>query len=126
MQTTASRTSSSRGGPHAAAGNNPRYNGDQIDFVTDVLVQARDRGCDVVEVTADRVGAVDPMVDKGAAKPFVGTIGQYVGSNIPGKPRRYLLNTGGRPKLFEVADVVANDYRAFAMSRAPEPAATTA
>jgi hypothetical protein len=50
-----------------------------------------------------------------------------VGSNIPGKPRRYLLNTGGRPKLFEViADVVANDYRAFTMSRASEPAATTA
>jgi hypothetical protein len=67
------------------------------------------------------------MVDKGAAKTTFGTIGQYVGSNIPGKPRRYLLNTGGRPKLFEViADVVANDYRAFTMSRAPVPAATTA
>ena len=26
------------GGPHAAAGNNPRYNGDQVDFVTDLLV----------------------------------------------------------------------------------------
>ena len=29
------------GGPHAAAGNNPRYNGDQVDFITDVLVYAR-------------------------------------------------------------------------------------
>ncbi len=29
------------GGPHAAAGNNPRYNGDQVDFVTDLLVYAR-------------------------------------------------------------------------------------
>ena len=29
------------GGPHAAAGNNPRYNGDQVDFVTDVLRFAR-------------------------------------------------------------------------------------
>ena len=28
------------GGPHAAAGNNPRYNGDQVDFVTDTLVHA--------------------------------------------------------------------------------------
>ena len=25
------------GGPHAAAGNNPRYNGDQVDFVTETL-----------------------------------------------------------------------------------------
>jgi hypothetical protein len=115
------------GGPHAAAGNNPRYNGDQVDFVTDVLVQARDRGCDVVEVTAESEERWTRMVDKGAAKTTFGTIGQYVGSNIPGKPRRYLLNTGGRPKLFEViADVVANDYRAFTMSRAPVPAATTA
>ena len=32
------------GGPHAAAGNNPRYNGDQVDFVTDVLVHARKVG----------------------------------------------------------------------------------
>ena len=30
------------GGPHAAAGNNPRYNGDQVDFITDTLVYARD------------------------------------------------------------------------------------
>ena len=114
------------GGPHAAAGNNPRYNGDQVDFVTDVLVHARDRGCDVIEVSAESEERWTRMVDKGAAKTSFGTIGQYVGSNIPGKPRRYLLNTGGRPKLFEViADVVANDYGAFELSRAPEPAAST-
>jgi cation diffusion facilitator CzcD-associated flavoprotein CzcO len=112
------------GGPHAAAGNNPRYNGDQVDFVTDVLVRARDRGCDVVEVTAEAEERWTRMVDKGAAKTTFGTIGQYVGGNIPGKPRRYLLNAGGRPKLFEViADVVATDYQAFEMSRASEPAA---
>ena len=115
------------GGPHAAAGNNPRYNGDQVDFVTEVLVAARSRGCDVIEVSASAEGRWTRMVDKGAAKTTFGTIGQYVGGNIPGKPRRYLLNTGGRPKLFEViADVVANDYGAFEMSRASAPAATTA
>ena len=60
------------------------------------------------------------MVDKGAAVTTFGTIGQYVGSNIPGKPRRYLLNTGGRMKLFEIRDaVVADDYRAYEMSKAP-------
>jgi hypothetical protein len=65
------------------------------------------------------------MVDNGAAKTTFGTIGQYVGGNIPGKPRRYLLNTGGRPKLFEViADVVANDYSAFELSTSSEPAPT--
>ena len=58
------------------------------------------------------------MVDKGAAVTTFGTTGQYTGSNIPGKPRRYLLNTGGRQKLREIAaDVAANDYRAYEMSK---------
>jgi cation diffusion facilitator CzcD-associated flavoprotein CzcO len=105
------------GGPHAAAGNNPRYNGDQVDFVTDVLVHATERGCDVIEVTAEAEERWTRMVDRGAAKTTFGVIGQYVGSNIPGKARRYLLNTGGRPKLFEViADVVAHDYDSFELS----------
>ena len=111
------------GGPHAAAGNNPRYNGDQVDFITETLVYARDHGYDVIEVTAEAEERWTRMVDKGAAVTTFGTIGQYVGSNIPGKPRRYLLNTGGRPKLFEIsADVVANDYQAFEMSKASERA----
>ncbi len=113
------------GGPHAAAGNNPRYNGDQVDFVTDLLAYAREQGCDVIEVSAQSEERWTRMVDKGAAKTTFGTIGQYVGGNIPGKPKRYLLNTGGRVKLFEViADVVANDYNAFELSRSPGPAAS--
>jgi cation diffusion facilitator CzcD-associated flavoprotein CzcO len=109
------------GGPHAAAGNNPRYNGDQVDFLTDVLVTATERGEDVIEVSAESEERWTRMVDRGAAVTTFGTIGQYVGSNIPGKPKRYLLNTGGRFKLFEIiADVVANDYDAFEMSKASE------
>jgi cation diffusion facilitator CzcD-associated flavoprotein CzcO len=107
------------GGPHAAAGNNPRYNGDQVDFLTEVLVHARDHGCDVIEVSETSEERWTRMVDKGAARTTFGTIGQYVGGNIPGKPKRYLLNTGGRFKLFEViADVRAKDYDAFELSRA--------
>ena len=66
------------------------------------------------------------MVDKGASVTTFGTIGQYVGGNIPGKPRRYLLNTGGRPKLFEViAATKADDYRAFEMRPSPARADLT-
>jgi cation diffusion facilitator CzcD-associated flavoprotein CzcO len=105
------------GGPHAAAGNNPRYNGDQVDFVTDVLIHARKQGCDVVEVTEEAEGRWTAMIDKAAAATPFGTIGQYVGGNIPGKPKRYLLNAGGRPKLFkEIARVKATDYAAFGLS----------
>ena len=105
------------GGPHAAAGNNPRYNGDQVDFVTDLLVQARDRGRDVIEVTCAAEQRWTNLMDKAASRTPFGTIGQYVGDNIPGKPQRYLLNAAGRPKLFEtIAEVVANDYAEFGLS----------
>ena len=112
------------GGPHAAAGNNPRYNGDQVDFITGLLRHARSRGCDVVEVTARAEERWTNMVDRGAASPLsFGESSYYFGTNIPGKPRKYLLNSAGRPKLFSiVADEIANDYHSFSMTRVTEPA----
>jgi cation diffusion facilitator CzcD-associated flavoprotein CzcO len=114
------------GGPHAAAGNNPRYNGDQVDFITDVLAFARDGGHGIVEVTSESEDRWTSMIDRIAAKTPFGTIGQYVGGNIPGKPKRYLLNAAGRPKLFStIAEVQASDYAAFTFSSAAEPAERT-
>jgi cation diffusion facilitator CzcD-associated flavoprotein CzcO len=112
------------GGPHAAAGNNPRYNGDQVDFITDLLVYARHNGAEVIEVSERSEERWTAMVDRGAASPLsFGESSYYFGTNIPGKPKRYLLNSAGRPKLFSViADVVANDYDAFVFSRAAAPA----
>jgi cation diffusion facilitator CzcD-associated flavoprotein CzcO len=107
------------GGPHAAAGNNPRYNGDQVDFVTDTLVFAREHGYDTVEVDEAAEERWTGMVNAmGAKAVFGGPSSYFFGANIPGKPRRYLLNAGGRPALFAtIADVVENDYRAFRLSR---------
>jgi cation diffusion facilitator CzcD-associated flavoprotein CzcO len=107
------------GGPHAAAGNNPRYNGDQVDFVTDVLIHARDHGCDVVEVEAEAEDRWTDMIDRAAKNPGAfGESSYFYGANIPGKPRKYLLNSGGRPKLFkEIARVKDTDYQAFRLRR---------
>jgi cation diffusion facilitator CzcD-associated flavoprotein CzcO len=107
------------GGPHAAAGNNPRYNGDQVDFVTDTLVYVRDHGFDAIEVNADAEQLWTNMVDTASHQPpSFGESSYYFGTNIPGKPKRYLLNAGGRPKLFkEIARVKSNDYAAFTLSR---------
>ncbi len=57
------------GGPHAAAGNNPRYNGDQVDFVTDLLVYARDHGGDVIDVDPNAEDTWTAMVDRWAVRP---------------------------------------------------------
>jgi cation diffusion facilitator CzcD-associated flavoprotein CzcO len=106
------------GGPHAAAGNNPRYNGDQVDFITETLVYLRDHGYDTIEVEADAEERWTKMIDSGASLSPFGEISYYFGSNIPGKPRRYLLNSGGRPKLFkEIKRVYDNDYEALTLSR---------
>ncbi len=105
------------GGPHAAAGNNPRYNGDQVDFIIRVLAFARQRGDDVIEVDPAAEEEWTAMVDRGAADSPFGERSYFFGSNIPGKPRRYLLNAGGRPKLFkEIAELVRNDYKSFRLS----------
>jgi cation diffusion facilitator CzcD-associated flavoprotein CzcO len=107
------------GGPHAAAGNNPRYNGDQVDFVTETLVELRDRGFDVIEVDPAAEERWTEMIDTAARlPPSFGEKSYYFGTNVPGKPHRYLLNAGGRPKLFkEIARVRATDYKAFRLSR---------
>jgi hypothetical protein len=116
------------GGPHAAAGNNPRYNGDQVDFVTDTLVYVRDKGYDTIEVTAEAEERWTSMVDRWANKPpSFGKSSYYFGANIPGKPRRYLLNAGGRPKLFtEIDRVRESDYNAFVLSRSGDVSAVRA
>jgi len=116
------------GGPHAAAGNNPRYNGDQVDFIMDLLLHARALGCDTIEVDRAAEDKWTAMVDRWATRaPSFGEISYYFGSNIPGKPRKYLLNSAGRPKLFtEIHKVLESDYQAFRISRSAEPAATGA
>ena len=47
------------GGPHGAAGNNPRYGGDQSDFIADALVYMREHGYTTIEVPATSETSVD-------------------------------------------------------------------
>jgi cation diffusion facilitator CzcD-associated flavoprotein CzcO len=105
------------GGPHAAAGNNPRYNGDQVDFVTDTLIYLRTQGYDTIEVDPVAEERWTTMVDTGAALSPFGESSYYFGTNVPGKPRKYLLNSGGRPKLFkEIKRVFDTNFKAFRLT----------
>jgi hypothetical protein len=58
------------------------------------------------------------MIDRvGARAPSFGESSYFYGSNIPGKPRKYLLNSAGRPTLFsEIAKVRETNYEAFTLS----------
>jgi cation diffusion facilitator CzcD-associated flavoprotein CzcO len=115
------------GGPHAAAGNNPRYNGDQVDFITDTLIYLREQGYDSIEVGAEAEARWTAMVDAGASSSPFSEASYYFGTNVPGKPKKYLLNSGGRPKLFkEIRRVKDNDYEAFTLSRSSRQAEANA
>ena len=107
------------GGPHAAAGNNPRYNGDQVEFITDAARHLRDPAATSLRSTAPRRSG-PPWWTAGRPRPPFGESSYYFGTNIPGKPRKYLLNSAGRPKLLaEIAKVTESDYEAFSSRGAP-------
>lgn len=85
---------------------------------TGVVSVPHTRGFDTIEVDPAAEERWTDMVDRGAAAAPFGERSYFFGSNIPGKPRKYLLNSGGRPKLFkEIARVVETDYKAFLVSR---------
>src|SRR5204862_1190363 len=96
-----------------------RYNVTLVHILTDLLDFARDPGLDTVGVVPAAEDRWTAMVDRNAVKPpSFGPSSYYFGANIPGKPRRYLLNSAGRPKLFSViAEVKESDYKSFRLTR---------
>jgi cation diffusion facilitator CzcD-associated flavoprotein CzcO len=112
------------GGPHGALGNNPRYSGDQVDFVTEAILYTQAHGHDVIEVdpAAERRWT-DLMNDSGSLSSFLDS-SYFYGANIPGKPVRQLLNPTGRRKLQQmIAAVTADGYADFVFGKGEPPTA---
>jgi cation diffusion facilitator CzcD-associated flavoprotein CzcO len=102
------------GGPHGAAGNNPRYGELQVVFVHNLIGYAREHGLSRVEVPKELETAWMDMIKEYEAYSSFMKKGQYYGGNTPGKPKAYLLNPGGRPKLDEfMKKAVESDYQGF-------------
>jgi cation diffusion facilitator CzcD-associated flavoprotein CzcO len=102
------------GGPHGASANVPRYNSDQVDYVTDLITMMRDRGLAVVDVPPELEADFTGMVDKLARHALFNESSYFFGGNIPGKPIKYLLNPGGRPVLFRyIEELKAGGYAAL-------------
>ncbi|GIF25529.1 cation diffusion facilitator CzcD-associated flavoprotein CzcO [Actinoplanes tereljensis] len=102
------------GGPHGALGNNPRYSGDQVDFVIDALVRTRAQGNRTIEVTPEAEKEWTDLMDGSSNHSSFLTSSYFYGANIPGKPVKQLLNPTGRWNLQQmIAGVTADDYAAF-------------
>jgi cation diffusion facilitator CzcD-associated flavoprotein CzcO len=102
------------GGPHGAAGNNPRYGGLQVDFTQDLIDYATQHGRHRIEVPKEAERAWMEMIAQFLAYSPFEQRGQYYGGNTPGKPKAFLLNPGGRPKLDEfMARAIESGYQGF-------------
>jgi cation diffusion facilitator CzcD-associated flavoprotein CzcO len=105
------------GGPHGALGNNPRYSGDQVDFVTEALLRTRALGRRIIETDPAAEQQWTDMVNGAGSQSSFLSSSYFYGANIPGKPVAQLLNPTGRRTLQKmIADVIENDYASFTFS----------
>jgi cation diffusion facilitator CzcD-associated flavoprotein CzcO len=102
------------GGPHGAGGGNyPRYSQDQVDWIFDTVIYAREHAFDTFEPTAAQQEVWMTMIETLAPLSiFSAEHSHYYGANVEGKVRKFLLNPGGRGKLHEILDEVSstNNY----------------
>ncbi|MEU1518747.1 NAD(P)/FAD-dependent oxidoreductase [Streptomyces sp. NPDC005811] len=107
------------GGPHGALGNNPRYAGDQVEFVHRALLHARDHGHDVIAVKPAAEKEWTDLMNSSDSMSIFQKSSYFYGSNIPGKAVSQLLNPTGRWKLQElIREVEENGYATFDFSKA--------
>jgi cyclohexanone monooxygenase len=88
-----------------------------VDWIADFLTYLEEHQVEQVEPTPDAEEAWTAHVDQLAASTLlVRNDTQYVGANVPGKPRAYLAYTGGvGPYRVICDDVRASGYEGFVM-----------
>ena len=89
----------------------------QTEWITDCIMHLQDQGKSVIEPTAEAEEAWVKHHDETSGATLISkTVSWYLGSNVPGKPRRVLSYCGGvgtyRQKCDEVAEA---GYTGFAM-----------
>jgi len=109
------------GGPHGAAGNNPRSAEHQVGWVTDCIRYLAEHGFDRIEATPQAEDEWTEHANETVAHTLQAQGDSwYFGSNVPGKKRVFLLYAGGQPRYrARMADVVARGYAGFVLDRVP-------
>jgi cyclohexanone monooxygenase len=90
-----------------------------VDWITECLVHLRDEGIDRIDVDPEAEDQWVAHVNESADKTlFVKANSWYLGANVPGKPRVFMLYTGGLKKYREICDDVAQaQYRGFQLGQ---------
>ncbi|QIX28671.1 NAD(P)/FAD-dependent oxidoreductase [Nocardioides sp. JQ2195] len=90
----------------------------QFDWILAMIEEATARGADQIEARADAADKWTAHVDEAAAGTvFVRADSWYLGSNIEGKPRKFMLYTGGMGAYLGIcAEVAENGYEGFVLT----------
>jgi cation diffusion facilitator CzcD-associated flavoprotein CzcO len=94
-----------------------------VEWITDLLVQLRDQGVEVIEPSLEAEEAwTDHCVEVANATLFPRANSWYMGRNIPGKPAVLLPYVGGVGAYRQQCDKVKdNDYEGFVLDGSPVP-----
>jgi cation diffusion facilitator CzcD-associated flavoprotein CzcO len=102
------------GGAHSTYGNVPRSTEVQVEFITGLIQHARENGWVRLECDDTGVEAWTNHVYDNAAGVLTAETAWYVGSNIPGKAKRFLLYIGGNMVYRDqVHSIAAQGYPGF-------------
>jgi len=113
------------GGPQATYGNVPRSSESHVEFVSGLIAHALERGARRIGTTEEAQRAWTRHVEEVAAMLLTAETAWYQGSNIPGKPKRYIIYPAGVKAWADRArEVAAAGYEGFELSGVPAPAAS--
>ena len=89
-----------------------------VEWITDCIAWLGDHGRSTIEASPEAEAEwVAHVAEVAAPTLFPQANSWYMGANVPGKPRVFLPYVGGFPAYVEACnDVVANNYRGFALA----------
>jgi cyclohexanone monooxygenase len=92
-----------------------------VNWIADAITYLDDHGHTAIEATADAVEEWNAELNRRAdASLFTRANSWYMGANVPGKPRVFMLFIGGFAAYLDICNEVANaGYKGFDLGKAP-------
>jgi cyclohexanone monooxygenase len=92
-----------------------------VNWIADAITYLDDHGDAAIEATADAVGNWNAELNRRAdATLFPKANSWYMGANVPGKPRVFMLFLGGFGAYLDICNEVADaGYKGFSLYKAP-------